>query len=53
MRRDHTFAVGGHVVIDVELPAGSVLLTAGESGTVAVSVDGSAPDVRHVAADRG
>ena len=44
MRRDQTFAVGQHVALDIELPAGSVLLTAGESGTVSVSVDGSTPD---------
>ena len=44
MRRDQTFSVGAHVVVDIELPAGSVHLTAAESGTVAVSVDGSAPD---------
>ncbi len=44
MRRDHTFAVGVHVALDVDLPAGSVLLTAAASGAVAVSVDGAAPD---------
>jgi len=42
--RDQSFAVGQHVVLDIELPSGSVLLTAGGSGTVSVSVDGSTPD---------
>jgi hypothetical protein len=36
--------VGQHVVVDIELPAGSVALTAAQSGTVSVSVDGSAVD---------
>ena len=44
MSRDQSFAVGQHVVLDIELPSGSVLLTAGSSGTVSVSVDGSTPD---------
>ena len=44
MRQDQSFAVGQHVVLDIELHGGSVLLTAGESGTVSVAVDGSTPD---------
>ena len=48
MRRDQTFAVGQHVVLDIELPAGSVLLNAGQSGTVSVSVDGSTPDAMEI-----
>ncbi|HZB43218.1 MAG TPA: DUF4097 family beta strand repeat-containing protein [Ilumatobacter sp.] len=44
MSRDQSFAVAQHVVLDIELPGGSVLLTAGRSGTVSVSVDGSTPD---------
>jgi DUF4097 and DUF4098 domain-containing protein YvlB len=42
--RDQAFAVGQHVVLDIELPAGSVLVSAATSGTVSVSVDGSTPD---------
>src|SRR4051812_35462401 len=42
--RDRSFTVGQHPVVTVELPSGSVLVTAGESGTVALSVDGSTPD---------
>jgi DUF4097 and DUF4098 domain-containing protein YvlB len=41
---DQSFAVGQHVVLDIELPGGSVRLTAGRSGAVTVSVDGSTPD---------
>jgi DUF4097 and DUF4098 domain-containing protein YvlB len=44
VRRDQSFTVGQHVVVDVELPSGSVLVTAGQSGTVSLSVDGSTPD---------
>lgn len=44
MRRDHTFTVGQDVVVDIELPAGSVSLAAAESGVVSVSVDGSSSD---------
>ena len=44
MRHDQSFAVGPHVVLDIELHGGSVLLTAGQSGTVSVAVDGSTPD---------
>ena len=44
MRQDQSFAVGQHVVLDIELHGGSVLLTAGQSGTVSVAVDGSTPD---------
>ena len=44
MRHDQSFAVGRHVVLDIELHGGSVLLTAGPSGTVSVAVDGSTPD---------
>jgi DUF4097 and DUF4098 domain-containing protein YvlB len=42
--RDQSFAVAQHVVLDIELPGGSVLLTGARSGTVSVSVDGSTPD---------
>jgi len=44
VRHDQSFAVGQHVVLDIELHGGSVLLTAGQSGTVSVAVDGSTPD---------
>lgn len=44
MRQDQSFTVGQHVVLDIELHGGSVLLTAGQSGTVSVAVDGSTPD---------
>lgn len=44
MRRDETFAVGQHVALDIDLPAGSLLLATGPSGTVSVSVEGSTPD---------
>jgi DUF4097 and DUF4098 domain-containing protein YvlB len=42
--RDQSFAVAQHVVLDIELPGGSALLTAAHSGSVSVSVDGSTPD---------
>jgi len=44
VRRDQSFTVGQHVVIDVELPSGSVHIIAGQGGTVSLSVDGSTPD---------
>lgn len=44
MRRDQSFVVGQHVVVDIELPSGGVVLTAGQSGAVSVSVDSSSPD---------
>jgi DUF4097 and DUF4098 domain-containing protein YvlB len=44
VRQDQSFAVGQHVVLDIELHGGSVLLTAGQGGTVSVAVDGSTPD---------
>jgi hypothetical protein len=44
VRRDQSFVVGQHVVLDIELPSGSVLFTAGQSGAVSVAVDGSTPD---------
>jgi hypothetical protein len=44
VRRDQSFAVGQHAVIDLELPSGSVLVTVGQSGTVSLSIDGSTPD---------
>src|SRR5262245_61171905 len=42
--RDQSFAVGQHVVLDIELPGGNVLLTAARNGTVSVSADGGVPD---------
>lgn len=48
MRRDESFAVGQHVVLEVELPAGSILLRTGPAGVVAVSVDSSAADAFEV-----
>lgn len=45
MRREETFAVGQHVELDVELTSGTVVLRAGESGSVRVSVDSSNADL--------
>ena len=39
-----SYTVGQHVVVEIDLRAGSVLVTAASSGTVWVSVDGSTPD---------
>ena len=44
MRRDDTFAVGTRVELDVELTSGNVVIRAGESGSVKVSVDSSNAD---------
>jgi len=44
VRREETFSVVDHVVIDVELPAGSVLLRTGDVGRVTVSIDSSGAD---------
>src|SRR5688572_12785323 len=41
VRCDETFSVQDHAVVDVELPAGSVLVRTGASGTVALSIDSS------------
>jgi hypothetical protein len=49
VRRDETFQVGEHAVVDVELPAGSLLVRAGTSGSVAVSIDSSNADHIEVA----
>jgi hypothetical protein len=39
VRRDESFAVAGHVHVDIDVTAGSVLVRTAASGTVAVSVD--------------
>ena len=45
MRRDESFAVAGHVNIDIDVSAGAVLVRTAASGAVAVSVDtGNASD---------
>jgi DUF4097 and DUF4098 domain-containing protein YvlB len=44
VRRDETFTVHEHAAVDVELPAGSVLVRAGASGIVTVSIDSSNAD---------
>jgi hypothetical protein len=44
VRRDESFTVGPHVVLEIELPSGSILLRTGSAGTVAVSVDSSAAE---------
>jgi hypothetical protein len=41
VRRDETFYVQDHANVDVDLPAGSVLVRSGTGGTVAVSIDAS------------
>ena len=48
MRREERFEVSGHVVITVELPAGSLLLRAGAPGAVGVSIDSSGADAFEV-----
>jgi hypothetical protein len=44
VRRDESFAVDQHTVLDVELPSGSVLVRTGVAGVVAISVDASHAD---------
>jgi hypothetical protein len=44
VRRDEQFTVEQHVVVDVELPSGSILVRSGVVGTVTVSIESSAPD---------
>lgn len=44
MRRHEQFAVEQHAVVDIELPAGSILVRSGPSGAVTVSVDSSNAD---------
>jgi len=44
VRREETFPVSGQAVIDVELAAGSLLVRAGTTGSVAVSVEASDAD---------
>src|SRR5262245_9367745 len=44
VRADQTYTVGQHVVLDIEIAGGNVLLNAAGSGTVSVAVDGSTPD---------
>ena len=44
MRRDESFTVGQHVVLDVELAAGSILLRTGSAEIVSISIDASAAE---------
>jgi DUF4097 and DUF4098 domain-containing protein YvlB len=44
VRRDETFTVGEHVLLDVELPGGDILLRSGVSGAVSISIEASAAD---------
>lgn len=44
MRRDETFTAHDHTVIEVELRSGSILVRAGTSGRVDVSIDSSTAD---------
>jgi hypothetical protein len=46
---DQSFTVGQHAIVDIELPSGSVLVTADRSGAdrsgmVSLSIDGATPD---------
>jgi hypothetical protein len=49
VRRHEQFAVEQHAVVDIELPAGSILLRSGPSGIVTVSVDSSNADHLEIA----
>ena len=49
MRRDESFEVDQHVVIDIDLPAGNILVRAGASGVVSVAIDASTPESMEVA----
>ena len=44
MRREESFSVEDHVVIDVELPKGSLAVRTGEVGKVFVSIDSTGAD---------
>lgn len=44
MRRDETFTVEQHAVLDVELPSGNVLVRSGGAGKVIVSIEASHAD---------
>ena len=44
MRRDESFTIDQRAAVHVDLAAGDVLVKAGISGRVAVSIDSSAPD---------
>jgi hypothetical protein len=43
VRRDESFEVEQHAAVEIDLPAGNVLVRAGASGVVAVAIDSSAP----------
>ncbi len=44
MRRDESFQVGQHALVEIDLPAGSVLVRAAASGVVTVAIDTSVPE---------
>src|SRR6478735_10464816 len=44
VRRDESFTLEQHAIVEIELAAGGVVIRAGATGVVKVSIDSSAPD---------